>query len=66
MKPATADEKRAVWNVVQRNQMMFGEIAEASGVPFDRVLQVWAEGFKAGRLMIRDDLPGFRYVGVVA
>ncbi len=62
----TDNDKRAFLRAIRRGQMMFAEIAEFTGLPFDRVLQVWAEGFKAGRLMIRDDLPGFRYVGVVA
>lgn len=62
----TDNDKRAFMRAIRRGPMMFAEIAEFTGLPFVTVLDIWAAGFKAGKLVIADDIPGFRHVAEVA
>lgn len=62
---ATVDQKRRFMAAVRSGQNMFAEIAAASGLTMRETLDVWAEGVAAGKLRIKDDLPGFRHVAEV-
>ena len=58
---ATVDQKRRFMAAVRSGQNMFA----ASGLTMRETLDVWAEGVAAGKLRIKDDLPGFRHVAEV-
>lgn len=62
---ATVDQKRRFMAVVRSGQHMFAEIAKASGLTMPEVLEVWAEGHTAGKLIVADDCPGFRHIAEV-
>ncbi|MDF3904672.1 hypothetical protein [Paracoccus sp. AS002] len=62
---ATVDQKRRFMSAIRSGQHMFAEIAKASGLTMREVLEVWAEGHAAGKLVIADDLPGFRHIAEV-
>ena len=62
----TVDQKRRFMAAVRSGPLMFAELARASGLTMTEVLEVWAEGHNAGKLVIADDLPGFRHVAEVA
>ena len=62
---ATVDQKRRFMAAVRSGQHMFAEIATASGLTMRETLDVYAEGVAAGKLRIKDDLPGFRHVAEV-
>ena len=62
---ATVDQKRRFMAAVRSGQHMFAEIAALSGLTMRETLDVWAEGFAAGKLRIGDDVPGFRHVAEV-
>ena len=62
---ASVDHKRRFMDAVRAEPRMFGEIAAASGLTMRETLDVFAEGVAAKRLVISDDLPGFRHVAEV-
>lgn len=62
---ATVDQKRRFMAAVRSGQHMFAEIAKASGLTMRETLEVWAEGHAAGKLVVADDLPGFRHIAEV-
>ena len=61
----TDDQKRRFMAAVRSAPMMFGEIASASGLPMTVVLDCWAAGSDAGKLILKDDMPGFRHIAEV-
>lgn len=63
---ATVDQKRRFMAAVRSGQHMFAEIATASGLTMREALDVYAEGVAAGKLRIKDDLPGFRHVAEIS
>lgn len=62
---ATINQKRRFMAAVRSGQHMFAEIAKLSGLTVHEVLEVWAEGHNAGKLIVADDLPGFRHIAEV-
>lgn len=62
---ATADQKRRFMSAVRAEPRMFGEISVASGLTMRETLDVFAEGVAAKRLVIAEDMPGFRHVAEV-
>ena len=62
----TVDQKRRFMAAVRSGHHMFAEIARLSGLSMRETLDVFAEGVKAGKLCIADDMPGFRHVAEVA
>lgn len=62
---ATPEHKRLFVAAARSAPMMFGEIARATGLPMEAVLNVWAVGSQAGKLRIADDVPGFRRIEVL-
>jgi len=63
IRPASSDEKRAVWAAIAPPaERFFNDIADASGLDLSRVYQVWAEGSAAGKMRVHDDGPGFRFI----
>ena len=63
---ATVDQKRRFMAAVRSGHHMFAEIARLSGLSMRETLDVFAEGVKAGKLCIADDMPGFRHIKEVA
>ena len=63
---ATVDQKRRFMAAVRSGHHMFAEIARLSGLSMRETLDVFAEGVRAGKLCIADDMPGFRHVAEVA
>ena len=63
---ATVDKKRRFMAAVRSGHHMFAEIARLSGLSMRETLDVFAEGVRAGKLCIADDMPGFRHVAEVA
>ncbi|QRZ14714.1 hypothetical protein JWJ88_17265 [Paracoccus methylovorus] len=59
---ATTDQKRRFMAAVRSGRMMFGEIVKVSGLTFQHVFDIYAEGVTAGRLRMGDDAPGFRFI----
>ena len=59
---ATVDQKRRFMAAVRSGPLMFAEIARLSGLSMRETLDVFAEGVKAGKLCIADDMPGFRHI----
>ena len=62
---ATVDQKRRFMAAVRSGHHMFAEIARLSDLSMRETLDVFAEGVKAGKLCIADDMPGFRHVAEV-
>ena len=62
---ATVDQKRRFMAAVRSGPLMFAEIARLSGLSMRETLDVFAEGVKAGKLCIADDMPGFRHVAEI-
>ena len=62
----TVDQKRRFMAAVRSGHHMFAEIARLSGLSMRETLDVFAEGVRAGKLCIADDMPGFRHVAEVA
>ena len=65
MIPVTNDQKRAFIAAADEAPRMFGEIARAASLPLAVTFEIWALGSAAGKLRIRDDVPGLRSVEVV-
>ena len=63
---ATVDQKRRFMAAVRSGHHMFAEIARLSDLSMRETLDVFAEGVKAGKICIADDMPGFRHVAEVA
>ena len=63
---ATVDQKRRFMAAVRSGPLMFAEIARLSGLSMRETLDVWAEGVRAGKICIADDMPGFRHIKEVA
>ena len=61
----TVDQKRRFMAAVRSGHHMFAEIARLSGLSMRETLDVFAEGVRAGKLCIADDMPGFRHVAEV-
>ena len=62
---ATVDQKRRFMAAVRSGHHMFAEIARLSDLSMRDTLDVFAEGVKAGKICIADDMPGFRHVAEV-
>lgn len=59
----TPAHKRAVWDAVaEPARLDLGGIEQATGLSGSIVAEIWAEGSAKGRLRMRDEGPGFRWI----
>ena len=56
------EQARRFYAAIRAERLDLGDAARRSGLKFHEAAEVFAKGVAAGRLEVRDDFPGFRYI----
>ena len=56
------EQARRFYAVIRAERLDIGDAGRRAGLKFHEACEVWAKGVAAKRLIMADDVPGFRYI----
>lgn len=56
------EQTRRFYLSIRAERLDIGDAARRSGLSFSDACEIWAKGVAAKRLVMADDVPGFRYI----